>query len=78
MLRARCFRLITYSIRVYYNQIMEIALSFITKSGFVHTIYRDLGNLGEYIKFSVTVFIPPKKYPKIIETIFFFFITSTS
>lgn len=30
MLRARCFRLITYSIRVYYNQIKEIALALIT------------------------------------------------
>lgn len=30
-----------------------------------------LGNLGEYIKFSVTVFFVPKKYPKLIEITFF-------
>lgn len=44
----------------------------ISLSGFVLTIYEDLGNSGEYIKFSVTVFFLPKKYPKLIEITFFF------
>lgn len=79
MLRARCLRLITYSIRVYCNQIKEMAVSLITYRSFVNTSYKDLGNSGEYIKFSVTVYFLPKKYSNLIEiTVCLFFQNSKS
>lgn len=71
MLRARCLRLITHSITGHCSQIKEIAVSLITWYAFVHTIYRDLGNLGEDIMFAVTVFFITKKYPKLIEITLF-------